>query len=125
MFGMTFSGLVVTLNVGVKIMSHRTHESLIREAQNQSKTIALIYSPIELHEYIVEIISKDSDKFILKGKELAHFNSIDKALLQATNNGAVEFFLCVDNTYDECGAECSAERFDYMPIHSKYTRSSH
>ena len=40
----------------------------------------------------------------------------------ATSYGAEEFFLCADNTYDECGSIASAQRFDYIPIQSKYKR---
>ncbi|PJE08219.1 DUF6482 family protein [Legionella sp.] len=105
-------------------MPNKTHEELVKDAQNKSKVIALIYSPIELHEYIVEIISKDSEKFMQKGNQIIHFNSVDQALYHATNYGAEEFFLCADNTYDECGSIGSAQKFDYIPIHSKYKRSS-
>ena len=45
-------------------MPNKTHEQLVNDARNKSTIIALIYSPVELHEYIIEIISKDSDKFI-------------------------------------------------------------
>lgn len=101
-------------------MPNKTHEELVNDARNNVKVIALIYSPIELHEYIVEIISKDSDKFIQKKNQIIHFESVNQALSQATNYGAEEFFLCVDNTYDECGSMGSAQTFDYIPIQSKY-----
>ncbi len=105
-------------------MPNKTHEDLVDDARNKSSTIALIYSPVELQEYIVEIISKDSDKFIKKGNQITHFHSVDEALFKATNYGAEEFFLCVDNTYDECGSTGSAQKFEYIPIHSKYKRPS-
>ena len=66
-------------------MTNNTHEKLVNEARNKSKVIALIYSPIELHEYLVEIISKDSDKFIKKGNQIIHFHSVDQALYHATS----------------------------------------
>ena len=103
-------------------MPNKTHEQFINDARDKTKIIALIYSPVELHEYIIEIISKDSDKFIKKGNQITHFHSVDEAISKATNYGADEFFLCVDNTYDECGSIGSAEKFDYIPIHSKYKR---
>ncbi|HAT9099741.1 TPA: hypothetical protein JBB34_14825, partial [Legionella pneumophila subsp. pneumophila] len=71
-------------------MANQTRENLINKAKSGSESIALIYSPIELHEYIVEIISKDSDHFIHKGKEICHFNSIDEAVSRATELGAKE-----------------------------------
>jgi hypothetical protein len=100
-------------------MANQTREGLINQAKHGSKAIALIYSPIELHEYIVEIIAKDSDEFIHKGKELWHFKSIDEAMSCATEYGAGEFFLCADNTYDECGSESGSQTFDYIPLYSK------
>jgi len=42
-----------------------------------------------------------------------------KVKTQATQYGAKEFFLCVDNTYDEFGSTASPQQFDYIPIHSK------
>ena len=101
-------------------MSNKTHEELVNDARNKSTVIALIYSPVELQEYIVEIISKDSDDFIMKGNQIIHFHSVDKALFHANKYLAEAFFLCVDNTYDECGSIRSAQGFDYIPIHSKY-----
>lgn len=101
-------------------MTNNTHEEFINDARNKSKVIALIYSPVELHEYLVEIISKNSDKFIHKGTEIVHFQSIDDALSNAVKYGAEEFFLCADTTYDECGSGSSTQTFDYIPIHSKY-----
>lgn len=75
-------------------MTNQTRENLINQAKSGSKAIALIYSPIELHEYIVEIIAKDSDVFIHKGKELWHFNSIDEAMSRAAEYGAEDFSVC-------------------------------
>lgn len=100
-------------------MANQTHESFINQAKTSSKSIALIYSPVELHEYIVEIIAKDSDEFIHKGKELWHFNSIDEAMSRAAEYGAEEFFLCADNTHDECGSVSGPQTFDYIPLYSK------
>lgn len=104
-------------------MQKTKHEELLNVARNKFSIIALIYSPVELSEYIVEIVSKDYDKFIQKGNQITHFHSVDQALFHATNYGAEEFFLCVDNTYDECGSIGSAHKFDYIPIHSKYKRT--
>lgn len=101
-------------------MPNKTHEELVNDARIKSTVIALIYSPVELQEYIVEIISKDSNHFIKKSNEIIHFHSLDQALYHATHDGADEFFLCADNTYDECGSLGSAQTFDYIPIHSKY-----
>ena len=100
-------------------MTNSSREDLIYEVQTKSKSIALIYSPIELNEYIVEIISKTSDRFISQKDNIAHFHSVNDAITDATKYGAEEFFLCVDNTYDEFGSLASPQQFDYIPIHSK------
>lgn len=104
-------------------MPNKTHEELVNDARNKSTVIALIYSPVELQEYIAEIITKDSDKFIMKGNQIIHFHSLDQTLFHANKYLAEEFFLGVDNTYDECGSIRPAQEFDYIPIHSKYKRS--
>lgn len=100
-------------------MTNLSRETIIYDVQTKSKSIALIYSPLELHEYIVEIISKSSDRFIRKNNDIAHFQSVDDAITNAKKYGAKEFFLCVDNTYDECGSMASPQHFDYIPIQSK------
>lgn len=74
-------------------MTNQKREDFINEAKMGSKSIALIYSPIELHEYLVEIITQDSNEFILNGKDLCHFNSIEDAMTQAVKYGA-ELFFC-------------------------------
>ena len=96
-----------------------SREDLIGEAQTKSISIAFIYSPSELNQYIVEIISKDSDLYIHKNDRVRHFLSVNDAISNAQKYGAKEFFLCVDNTYDECGSMDSRQQFDYIPIHSK------
>jgi hypothetical protein len=103
-------------------MPNKTREEIVNDALTKSTVIALIYSPIELHEYIVEIISKDSNNFIKKGNEIISFQSVDQALFHANDYLAEDFFLCVDNTYDEFGSTGPEQRFDYIPIHSKYKR---
>jgi hypothetical protein len=100
-------------------MANLSRENLIYEVQTKSKSIALIYSPLELNEYIVEIISKTSELFIRKNNNISHFHSVNDAISHAAKYGAKEFFLCVDNTYDECGLMASSQHFDYIPIHSK------
>ncbi len=96
-----------------------SREDLIYEAQTKSISIAFIYSPNELNRYIVEIISKNSDLYIRKNDSIRHFLSVNDAISNAQKYGAKEFFLCVDNTYDECGSMGSRQPFDYIPIHSK------
>jgi hypothetical protein len=100
-----------------------SRENLIDEAQTKAISIAFIYSPNELGHYIVEIISKNSDLYIHKKDNIRHFLSVNEAISNAKKYGAKEFFLCVDNTYDECGSMGSRQQFDYIPIHSKTTGS--
>jgi hypothetical protein len=96
-----------------------SREDLIHEAQSKSISIAFIYSPNELNQYVVEIISKNSDLYICKHDTIRHFLSVNDAISNAQKYGASEFFLCLDNTYDECGSMGSRQQFDYIPIHSK------
>jgi hypothetical protein len=56
------------------MMPNKTHGKLIHDARHNSTVIALIYSPVELQEYIVEIISKDSNHFIKKSNQIIHFH---------------------------------------------------
>ena len=99
-------------------MASLSRENLIYDVQAKSRSIALIYSPLELNEYIVELISKTSDTFISKNDNISHFLSVHDAITRAKEQGATEFFLCVDNTYDECGSIAATQRFDYLPINS-------
>ncbi|WP_131782152.1 hypothetical protein [Legionella gresilensis] len=101
-------------------MASQTHEDLLNYVKSKSKRIALIYSPIELHEYIVEIIAKDTVLFIHKGKKNRHFHTLKDAVDCASAYGAKEFYLCVDNTHDECGSLTSEQPFDYIPLHAGY-----
>ena len=96
-----------------------SREDLIHEAETKAISIAFIYSPNELNQYIVEIISKNSDQYICKNDNILHFLSVDDAISHAQKYGAKEFFLCADNTYDECSSMGSRQPFDYIPIHSK------
>lgn len=98
-------------------MTNPSHEDLVNKVQKNSKSIALIYSPVDLNEYIVEIISKSSNLFINKKDDISHFLSVEEAVSQAKKFGAKEFFLCVDNTYDECGSMDSSHQFEYIPLH--------
>lgn len=100
-------------------MTNLSREDLINESKIDLKSIALIYSPIELYEYIIEIISSDSDQFIHKTKNSSHIYSIDEAIYDAEKHGAVDFYFCISNTYDEFGSVGSSQPYDYMRIYSK------
>ena len=43
-------------------MPNKTHEELVNDARNKSKVIALIYSPVDLQEYIAECVRKNETK---------------------------------------------------------------
>lgn len=96
-----------------------SREDLIYEAETKSISIALIYSPNKLNQYIVEIISKNSDLYLRKNDSVCHFLSVSDAISKAEKYGAKEFFLCLDNIYDECGSNGPRQQFDYIPIRSK------
>lgn len=96
-----------------------SREDLVNKAQTESISIAFIYSPNELNKYIVEVVSEHEDVYIRKNNHMQYFLSVNDAISNAEKYGAKEFFLCVDNTYDECGSTGSKQHFDYIPLHSK------
>lgn len=83
---------------------------------SDEKTVGLIYSRSELHQYLVELIDHKKNHYLHKGKKLASFDSVNDALIGARKQGAREFYLCLDNTYDECGADPIERRFCYMQV---------
>tara|TARA_B100000949_G_C14160287_1_gene398763 strand:- start:507 stop:803 length:297 start_codon:yes stop_codon:yes gene_type:complete len=95
-------------------MDNPSREQLLN--LSEEKPIGLIYSRSELHEYFVELLDHKENHYLHKRKELASFDSVDDALAGARKQGAQEFYLCLDNTYDECGSESVGRRFCYMQI---------
>lgn len=82
------------------------------------KPVGLIYSRADLNQYLVELIAFKRANYIHEGaiEKLIRFSTIDEAVRGARAAGARCFFLCLDNTYDECGPIPAEERFNYLPI---------
>jgi hypothetical protein len=78
--------------------------------------VGLIYSRAELNQYLVELITFKRADYIHEGDNLASFSTVDEAVRNARESGATCFFLCLDNTYDECGSLPAEERFNYLSI---------
>jgi hypothetical protein len=97
---------------------YRKRDELLSHAKVDNLSLALIYSPIDLHKYIVEIISKNNTKFLKHHSDFIQFNSVVQAIAKAKKAGAEEFFLCVDTTYDECSPVLPTEHYDYIPLAS-------
>lgn len=95
-------------------MDHLSREQLLD--MSEQKTVGLIYSPCELHQYLVELIDEHKTKYLHQGKKIASFMTLDEAMRQAKKCGAKACYLCLDNTYDECGAEPTINTFNYLPI---------
>lgn len=83
---------------------------------SDAKPVGLIYSPCELHQYLVELINGHKTQYLHKGKAIASFMTLDDAMREAKKCGAKKFYLCLDNTYDECGSQPLASYFNYLPI---------
>ncbi|HRD69490.1 MAG TPA: hypothetical protein PK657_05045 [Legionella sp.] len=82
----------------------------------QTDDTALIYSISELNEYLVEVFSADSIEYLRKGNQILKFQSVNDAVRGAKHHGAKNFYLCIDNTYDECGSMTPQESFSYLSI---------
>lgn len=99
-------------------MSYLSRDELISLAKKND--IALVYSRSELHEYLVELISSNEAHYIHRSKDVSLFHSIDEALRAAQNHGATDFYLCIENTYDEFGPMNAEPHFSYVPIQPKH-----
>jgi len=95
-----------------RLMFANTRQDLILKAKKSPRSIALIYSPIELYEYTVEILSRDSEQFINHHNDICRFSSIKDAITKAYEYGANEFFLCADS-------QLSNQSYEYIPIYPK------
>lgn len=83
---------------------------------SDKESIGLIYSRSDLHQYLVELIDHKQSHYIHQGKDLKSYYSVEDAVKGARRKGAEKFYLCLDNTYDECGAGIMPQRFSYLPI---------
>lgn len=98
-------------------MSHLSRDQLLHRAK--AKDIALVYSRSDLNEYMVELITSNKTEYIHRRNHLSVFHTIDEALRVAKGRGASDFYLCMENTYDEFGPMKASQYFSYVPIHAK------
>lgn len=66
--------------------------------------------------FIIEIREKGQSTFLLEGKELKHFYSLNEAKLAAINAGVKKAYLAMDNIYDESGSDTfitNLNKYDY------------
>ncbi|WP_367607295.1 hypothetical protein [Legionella sp. W05-934-2] len=95
-------------------MDNLSRDQIIDMSDEDS--IGLIYSRSDLHQYLVELIDHKKCHYIHKGNDLKSYDSVEEAVRCARQKGAVKCYLCLDNTYDECGADLVSQRFSYLPI---------
>ncbi|MGQ3887900.1 hypothetical protein ACQUW5_02565 [Legionella sp. CNM-1927-20] len=95
-------------------MEHISRSKILELSTEQP--VGLIYSRADLNQYLVELITFKRADYIHEGQDLASFSTVDEAVRSARESGATCFFLCLDNTYDECGSLPTEERFNYLPI---------
>ena len=97
-------------------MDNLSRDQIIDMSNKES--IGLIYSRSDLHQYLVEVIDHKKSHYIHKGKDLKSYHSVEDAVRNARRKGAMKCYLCLDNTYDECGTCTMSQRFSYLPIES-------
>ncbi|VEG92045.1 hypothetical protein [Legionella spiritensis] len=86
---------------------------------SDDNTVGLIYSRSDLQQYLVELIQGKKTEYLHDGRELAIYTTMDAAVRDARKHGAQNFFLCFDNTYEECGLENTGNHLSYLPIHPR------
>tara|TARA_B110000879_G_C11121408_1_gene491978 strand:+ start:1130 stop:1420 length:291 start_codon:yes stop_codon:yes gene_type:complete len=88
---------------------------LINKYNNQS--IGLIFAIGDLGKYFVEIIKNGEINTIYNNnRELRMFLNLSDAKNSALKLGCDKLYMCLDNTYDECGFDKTMDRFSYMAI---------
>jgi len=93
-------------------MDDITRDSLL--TLSESEPVGLIYSRADLNHYFLEILEQGKSNYLHQGNELRVFANSHEASATAHAMGANVCYLCLDNTYDECGAEPTSRRFSYL-----------
>ena len=79
--------------------------------------IGLIISITEMHNYHLEILEDGITSHVSEKNDLKVYPNIQDAQITAKKLGCKKLYLCLDNTYDECGGNGQThERFSYMPL---------
>lgn len=55
---------------------------------SESNPVGLIYSPTELHQYLVELVANHKTDYLHKGADMASFATLDDAMREAKKYGA-------------------------------------
>lgn len=84
-------------------------------SKNDSR-VAYIYSIPELNKYTVEVKAANESFFISNKSEQIFYSSVALASTAAKSQGCHGAFLCLENTYNECGFKGKQERFSCMKI---------
>lgn len=83
---------------------------------NDNIKVGLIVSVGESHSYCIETIQEGKSDMLMDNQDVAFFNSISKAQEAALALGCKKLYMCLDNTYDECGHHGKMDRYSYMPL---------
>ncbi len=84
--------------------------------RNHHELVAYIYAIPELDKYIVEIKAANDSFFIEKKSEQVFYANLDLASKAAISKGCQNAYLCLENTYNECGHAGEQERFSCMKL---------
>ena len=87
--------------------------------QSKQEKIGLIFSISDLHKFYIEILNDGQATSLSINDNLQMFNSMADAKQIVIQNGCTLVYLCLDNTYDECGSASNMDRFSYMPVTRK------
>lgn len=85
-------------------------------AKSNKKCIGLIFSVGDLGKYFVEILKDGKITSVSYNNELQMFLNLSDAKTSALKLGCDKLYMCLDNTYDECGFDKNMDRFSYMTI---------
>lgn len=84
--------------------------------ESSSNKIGLIVSVSEMHQYYIETIEDGIVEYLKDCDSLKMFANVEDAKKVAKRFGCKKLYMCLDNTYDECGGLHNQDRFSYMPL---------
>ena len=77
---------------------------------------AYIYSIPNLNQYTVKIQTKKESFFLSRKHSQIFYPSVEQATKAAQSYGCHHVFLCLENTYNECGYKGEQSRFSCIKI---------
>ena len=84
--------------------------------QSWQEAIGLIYAVSDLGEYYVEVLHQGQEQSIFSENDIRMYASISAAKQFMSSQGCRQCYVCLDNTYDECGCDANNDRFCYMLV---------